>query len=210
MRQNFFTSSRSSTSLISQLSSRFPHFEISRSLRRDETNRYRNVGIVDSYLLLEEDVYEEGMTLLIRERQATRLARGPKKYGSLGISRTKERTGREREVGGRRTETLDIRMRKVEILKPAKLHRPTRVSSAFIQPALPASAPSVPVYLFALLYLTFSSSSTGSPRALPTLFAPFISHLAGYCDKRITRFSLAARENVSLTACTSVKENSRY
>jgi len=28
-----------------------------------------------------------------------------------------------------------------------------------------------------------------------TLFAPFISHLAGYCDKRITRFS--PRENIS-------------
>lgn len=30
----------------------------------------------------------------------------------------------------------------------------------------------------------------------PTLFAPFISHLAGYCDKRITRFS--PRENIFL------------
>lgn len=42
----------------------------------------------------------------------------------------------------------------------------------------------VSVHLTLLLFLT------------STLFAPFISHLAGYCDKRITRFSL--RENVFL------------
>ena len=42
----------------------------------------------------------------------------------------------------------------------------------------------VPVHLTLLLFLT------------STLFAPFISHLAGYCDKRITRFS--PRENVFL------------
>lgn len=47
----------------------------------------------------------------------------------------------------------------------------------------------ISVHLTLLLFLT------------PTLFAPFISHLAGYCDKRITRFS--PRENVSLAVyCT--------
>lgn len=70
-----------------------------------------------------------------------------------------------------------------EILKLAKLL--TDVSPAFTQLSQPFyTFRTVSVHLTLLLSLT------------PTLFAPFISHLAGYCDKRITRFS--PRENVFL------------
>ena len=50
----------------------------------------------------------------------------------------------------------------------------------------------VSVHLTLLLFLT------------STLFAPFISHLAGYCDKRITRFS--PRENVFLSLYYTTRE----
>lgn len=124
---------------------------------------------LDHRFIFEEDVCARETILLAREYRCLVL---------FAFARAKRKTNSK----SRR----NIRMRKVEILKLAKL--PADVSSYYlVGGALPSRLHlpcCISVHFTLLLFLA------------PVLSVPFISHLAGYCDKRIARFSL--RENVSL------------